>query len=66
MMAEADVPQFWETYYQNNHFPWDLGGPTPVFERLAAEGQFKPGRLIVLGAGRGHERRSRPHANHDV
>ncbi|GIK58645.1 MAG: methyltransferase domain-containing protein [Chloroflexi bacterium] len=56
-MIEANSPHFWETRYQNNQFPWDLGGPTPVFARLAAQGQLMPGAMMVLGAGRGHDAR---------
>ncbi|MBX3058873.1 MAG: methyltransferase domain-containing protein [Anaerolineae bacterium] len=54
---DANTPHFWEKRYQNNQFPWDLGGPTPVFARLAAQGQLLPGAMMVLGAGRGHDAR---------
>ncbi len=56
-MTEANTPQFWETRYQNNQFTWDLGRPTPVFARLASQGQLTPGAMVVLGAGRGHDAR---------
>lgn len=56
-MADSNSPQFWQERYQNSQFPWDLGGPTPVFARLAAEGHLSPGAMIVLGAGRGHDAR---------
>ena len=56
-MDESNNPRFWETRYQNNHFPWDLGKPTPVFVRLATNGQIPQGELIVLGAGRGFDAR---------
>ena len=36
---------------------WDLGGPTPVFKRLVSSARFKPGRMAVLGAGRGYDAR---------
>lgn len=54
-MTDSNSPDFWDIRYQNNQFPWDLGGPTPVFARLAASGQLTPGKMIVLGAGRGHD-----------
>lgn len=47
----------WEADYRRGTDGWDLGGPTPVFRRLLASGQFAPGRVIVLGAGRGHDAR---------
>ncbi len=42
---------------QNGRAGWDLGGPTPVFRRLLDSKRFAPGKLIVLGAGRGHDAR---------
>lgn len=56
-MAEVDTPGFWEEIYRGGRAGWDLGGPTPVFQRLLAREEFKPGRMIVLGAGRGHDAR---------
>jgi len=47
----------WDSDYQNGTDFWDLGGPHPTFKRLASNGQFKPGRLLVLGAGRGYDAR---------
>lgn len=46
---------FWESCYQACRTPWDLGGPTPVFERLIREGTLPKGRLLVPGAGRGYD-----------
>jgi SAM-dependent methyltransferase len=59
MTANSDVnsPAFWEEIYQGGRVAWDLGGPTPVFRRLLDHGQLAPGRIIVLGAGRGHDAR---------
>lgn len=48
---------FWEEKYTDQMTPWDLGRATPVFERLVKSGRFPPGKLIVLGAGRGHDAR---------
>lgn len=56
-MHDSNSPHFWEARYLNKKFPWDLGGPTPVFARLAANGMVPPGPLIVLGAGRGFDAR---------
>ncbi|MFQ5407280.1 MAG: methyltransferase domain-containing protein [Anaerolineales bacterium] len=67
-MSQTDVnsPDFWEGAYQNLDAPWDLSGPTPVFAALLESGRFKPGRLIVLGAGRGHDARLFARAGFDV
>lgn len=58
-MTSNDVnsPNKWEADYQRGTDGWDLGGTTPVFKRLAASKRFMPGRMIVLGAGRGHDAR---------
>lgn len=53
-MGDLDAP-FWESRYQLGETPWDLGGPTPVFERLLGEGTLPEGRLLVPGAGRGYD-----------
>ncbi len=56
-MSDVSSPNFWETIYQNRTTGWDLGGPTPVFCRLAESGEFPPGSMIVPGAGRGWDAR---------
>ncbi|MCE9645784.1 MAG: methyltransferase domain-containing protein [Chloroflexi bacterium] len=57
MTDNVNSPKKWEADYERKTDGWDLGGPTPVFKRLATSGQFPPGRMIVLGAGRGHDAR---------
>ena len=57
MTRDVNSPGKWEADYQRGTAGWDLRGPTPVFKRLASSGQLKPGRIIVLGAGRGHDAR---------
>jgi SAM-dependent methyltransferase len=57
MTQDVNSPSKWEADYQRGTDGWDLGGPTPIFKRLADSGRFKPGRMIVLGAGRGHDAR---------
>lgn len=49
--------QNWDAIYQNGTDGWDLGGPHPTLKRLAANGGFNPGRMLVLGAGRGYDAR---------
>lgn len=43
--------------YRSNQFHWDLGEPTPVFRRLVEGGRLEAGRILVLGAGYGHDAR---------
>jgi len=57
MTDNINSPRKWEADYERKTDGWDLKGPTPVFRSLASSGQFKPGRMIVLGAGRGHDAR---------
>jgi len=54
-MSEVSTPKFWEDIYQKKQTDWDLGEPTPVFRRLLGSGRFAPGRVIVPGAGSGHD-----------
>jgi len=56
-MADVNTPDFWRSAYQQNATGWDLGGYTPVFCRLLDEGELPPGKMIVLGAGRGYDAR---------
>jgi SAM-dependent methyltransferase len=57
MTDDVNSPSKWEADYLRGTDGWDLGGPTPIFRRLATGGRFAPGRLIVLGAGRGYDAR---------
>jgi SAM-dependent methyltransferase len=57
MLLDTNSPLYWQESYANGRIPWDLGQPTPVFARLAASGSYPPGKMIVLGAGRGHDAR---------
>jgi methyl halide transferase len=57
MTDDVNSARKWEADYARHTDGWDLGGPTPIFKHLASSGRFKPGRMIVLGAGRGHDAR---------
>lgn len=57
MTLDVNSPRKWDENYERNTAGWDLGGPTPVFRRLLLNGDLIPGRMIVLGAGRGHDAR---------
>ncbi len=56
-MSEVSSPSFWEESYRNGRTGWDLGKPTPVFRRLAESGKLKPGKMLVICAGRGYDAR---------
>lgn len=57
MMTDVSTKAFWQSLYEKGRTGWDLGGPTPVFRRIAEEAWFQPGRMIVVGAGRGYDAR---------
>lgn len=49
------TPTDWDARYREGDTPWDLGGPTPVFERLIREKVLPTGKLLIPGAGRGYD-----------
>ena len=57
MSDDVNQASNWDLYYDRNMDGWDLGGPTPVFKRLASSARFTPGRMLVPGAGRGYDAR---------
>ena len=56
-MNDVNSPSFWEENYRSGRTGWDLGMPTPVFQRLADSGEFPPGKMLVICAGRGYDAR---------
>ena len=57
MTDDVNSADNWDRYYDDNMDGWDLGGATPVFKRIASSARFTPGRMLVLGAGRGYDAR---------
>ena len=53
----VNFPDKWDENYEQGTAGWDLGQPTPVFQSLLQGRQLPPGRMIVLGAGKGHDAR---------
>ncbi len=53
MEDPINTAEFWEACYESEMDGWDIGGPTPVFERLATE--IPKGRICVIGCGRGYD-----------
>ena len=54
---DVNLPDKWDANYEQGTDGWDLGKPTPVFQRLLQNQDLLPGRIIVLGAGRGYDAR---------
>jgi methyl halide transferase len=56
-MAMTELnPDFWEEKYQTGSTRWDLAQPAPAFVHLLGSSDApKPGRMAVLGTGRGHD-----------
>jgi SAM-dependent methyltransferase len=57
MTMDVNSPHKWDENYEQGTAGWDLGRPTPVFKRILSSRQLVPGRMIVLGAGRGYDAR---------
>jgi methyl halide transferase len=54
---DVNFPEKWDENYQRGTDGWDLGKPTPLFQQLLLRPDLPPGRIIVPGAGRGHDAR---------
>jgi SAM-dependent methyltransferase len=57
MTTDVNSPRKWDENYERNTAGWDLGGPTPVFKCILHRQEWIPGRMLVPGAGRGHDAR---------
>lgn len=57
MAFDVNYPEKWQADYLSKTDGWDLGGATPALRDIAVSRRFEPGRMIVLGAGRGHDAR---------
>ena len=53
MEDPVNTAEFWEACYESEMDGWDLGGPTPVFERLASD--IPKGKICIIGCGRGYD-----------
>ena len=53
MRYVEDKASFWESIYLENDAGWDLGGVTPVFDRLSRK--MKIGKVCIVGCGRGYD-----------
>ncbi len=57
MTYDVNLPEKWEADYRRGSDGWDQGQATPVLKGLAVSRRFQPGRMLVPGAGRGHDAR---------
>ena len=56
MELSPEKIEFWENLYQTKKTPWDLGQPAPPLQTfLKSPYAVPPGRIAVLGCGKGHE-----------
>ena len=53
MEDPVNTAEFWDACYESEMDGWDLGGPTPVFERLAS--YIPKGKICIIGCGRGYD-----------
>lgn len=55
-ISTEDQKEFWERLYQAGNYPWDLGAPAPPLTTyLQSQYAVKPGSILVLGCGTGHD-----------
>tara|TARA_Y100000758_G_scaffold286452_1_gene237216 strand:- start:90 stop:695 length:606 start_codon:yes stop_codon:yes gene_type:complete len=50
---KENLPQFWEDIYLEDDAGWDLGEPTPVFDKIGDD--LSPGKVCIIGCGRGYD-----------
>lgn len=56
MKTELDTPEYWNKKYTGGESNWDLNSSTPAFKDILIENRIiQPGKLIILGAGKGHD-----------
>jgi SAM-dependent methyltransferase len=55
-MLTQNLPEYWESLYQDKKDTWDLGKVSPVLTEFFKNPLCpKKGRVLVPGAGRGHD-----------
>lgn len=53
--ADANQVRFWSDIYSGEELPWDLGRETPVLPQVLPQLKLSKSRVLVLGAGAGHD-----------
>lgn len=51
----VNSPEFWNELYRSDQAGWDLGTPTPAFADLLETKRLAPGKILVLGSGKGYD-----------
>lgn len=59
-------PEFWNEFYISQNTPWDLGEASPVLKQALLQLKLPRQRVLVLGAGRGHDAAEIARAGHVV
>jgi methyl halide transferase len=55
-MVSANSASFWNDMYLNDQTTWDMHSPTPVFEDVLDDQQFKAtGKMLIAGCGMGYD-----------
>jgi SAM-dependent methyltransferase len=55
-VKQVDQENFWSKHYLDVEKPgWELGAPTPVLKDVLAQLKLPKSRILVLGAGSGHD-----------
>lgn len=67
-MSECAADTSWEGRWQAGDTPWDLGAPSPGVAEALRQGPLAEGprRVLVPGAGAGHDAIALARAGHDV
>ena len=47
--------KFWNSRYEDNNFPWDIGGLSPAIQHYLDKIEDKDTRILIPGAGHAHE-----------
>ena len=48
-------PNWWSQLYESDEARWDLTGPSPVLAQIVPQLKLQKSRILVLGAGAGHD-----------
>jgi len=62
----VNEPAFWQDLYERREDGWELGQPAPPLADYLARTPLPPGRVAVLGCGRGHDCRLLARSGYEV
>ncbi len=64
--SSISTQDFWSDFYKTKETPWDLDGPSPVLKHALLQLKLPRQRILVLGAGKGHDAVELARAGHVV